>query len=56
MQTDWGRGNMSVQILFFAPLGFLTLCLVSCPHTHQQNGTAERKHCRVIEMGLALLA
>lgn len=30
--------------------------LVSCPHTHQQNDTAERKHRYIVETGLALLA
>jgi hypothetical protein len=29
---------------------------VSCPHTHQQNGSAERKHHHIVETGLALLA
>jgi hypothetical protein len=29
---------------------------VSCPHTHQQNGAAERKHRHIIEVGLYLLA
>ena len=29
---------------------------VSCPHTHQQNGSAERKHCHIVETGLTLLA
>jgi histone deacetylase 1/2 len=29
---------------------------VSCPHTHQQNGFAERKHHHIFEVGLALLA
>jgi hypothetical protein len=29
---------------------------VSCPHTHQQNGLAERKHRHIVETGLALLA
>lgn len=29
---------------------------VSCPHTHQQNGSAERKHRHIVETGLALLA
>jgi histone deacetylase 1/2 len=29
---------------------------VSCPHAHQQNGSAERKHRHIVEMGLALLA
>jgi hypothetical protein len=29
---------------------------VSCPHTHQQNGSAKRKHRHIVETGLALLA
>ena len=29
---------------------------VPCPHTHQQNGTAERKHRHIVETGLTLLA
>jgi histone deacetylase 1/2 len=29
---------------------------VSCPHAHQQNGSAERKHRHIVEVGLALLA
>jgi histone deacetylase 1/2 len=29
---------------------------VSCPHTSQQNGVAERKHRHLVETGLALLA
>jgi hypothetical protein len=29
---------------------------VSCPHTHQQNGSTERKHRHIVETGLALLA
>ena len=29
---------------------------MSCPHTHQQNGVAERKHRHIVETGLALLA
>ena len=28
---------------------------VSCPHTHQQNGVVERKHCHIGEIVLALL-
>ena len=28
----------------------------SCPHIHQQNGSAERKHRHIVEMGLTLLA
>jgi hypothetical protein len=30
--------------------------LVLCPHAHQQNGLAERKHKHIVEVGLALLA
>jgi hypothetical protein len=29
---------------------------VSCPLTHQQKGSAEQKHKRIVETGLALLA
>jgi histone deacetylase 1/2 len=29
---------------------------VSCPHAHQQNGSAERKHHHIVEVGLSLLA
>ena len=29
---------------------------VSCPHAHQQNGAAERKHRHIVEVGLTLLA
>jgi histone deacetylase 1/2 len=29
---------------------------VSCPHTHQQNGTADHKHHHLVETGLTLLA
>jgi hypothetical protein len=39
---------------FFRSLGITHR--VSCPHTHQQNGLAERKHRHIVETGLALLA
>lgn len=29
---------------------------ISSPHTHQQNGSAERKHRHIVEIGLTLLA
>lgn len=29
---------------------------LSCPHTHHQMGTAERKHRHIVETGLSLLA
>lgn len=27
----------------------------SCPHTSEQNGLAERRHCHIVETGLSLL-
>jgi hypothetical protein len=39
---------------FFLKLGIVHR--VSCPHTHQQNGSAERKNQHIVETGLALLA
>lgn len=29
---------------------------VSCPHTHQQNGSAEKKHRHIVEVALSLLS
>jgi histone deacetylase 1/2 len=29
---------------------------VSCPHAHQQNGAAERKHRHIVEVGLSMLS
>ena len=29
---------------------------ISCPHAHQQNGSAERKHRHIVEIGLTILA
>jgi hypothetical protein len=29
---------------------------VSCPHAHQQNGSGERKHRHIVDVGLVLLA
>jgi hypothetical protein len=53
MQTDWG-GEYQKLHSFFDRIGISHL--VSCPHAHQQNGAAERKHRHIIEVGLALLA
>ena len=39
---------------FFTKIGISHL--VSCPHAHQQNGAAERKHRHIVEVGLALLS
>jgi histone deacetylase 1/2 len=53
MQSDWG-GEYEKLNSFFRNVGIYHF--VSCPHTHQQNGAAERKHRHIVEMGLALLA
>jgi histone deacetylase 1/2 len=52
MQIDWG-GEYEELNAFFQKLGITHH--VSCPHAHQKNGSAERKHRHIIEVGLALL-
>lgn len=53
VQTDWG-GEYQKLNSFFNKVGITHL--VSCPHAHQQNGAAERKHRHIVEVGLALLS
>ena len=53
MQTDWG-GEYEKLNSFFNKIGISHH--VSCPHAHQQNGSAERKHRHIVEVGLSLLA
>jgi histone deacetylase 1/2 len=53
MQTDWG-GEYQRLNSFFSQIGIIHQ--VPCPHAHQQNGSAERKHRHIVEIGLALLA
>jgi histone deacetylase 1/2 len=53
IQTDWGREYERLNS-FFKNIGISYL--VSCPHAHQQNGAAERKHRHIVEVGLSLLA
>jgi histone deacetylase 1/2 len=53
MQTDWG-GEYEKLNIFFQKVGITHH--VSCPHAHQQNGSTERKHRHIVEVGLALLA
>jgi len=53
IQTDWG-GEYQKLNLFFQRVGISHH--VSCPHAHQQNGAAERKHRHIVEVGLSLLA
>jgi histone deacetylase 1/2 len=53
MQTDWG-GEYEKLNSFFTKIGISHH--VSCPYAHQQNGSAERKHRHIVEVGLSLLA
>jgi histone deacetylase 1/2 len=53
IQTDWG-GEYQTLSSFFSPVGMSHQ--ISCPHAHQQNGAAERKHRHIVEVGLTLLA
>lgn len=53
VQTNWG-GEYHRLNKFFTDIGVSHH--VSCRHTHQQNGTAERKHSHIVETGLTLLA
>lgn len=53
LQTDWGGEYRSFT-------DYLTCNGIihqhPCPHTHEQNGVAERKHRHIVENGLTLLA
>lgn len=53
MQTDWGGEYQNLHT-FFQTVGITHH--VSCPYTHQQNGSAKRKHCHIVEVDLSLLA
>jgi histone deacetylase 1/2 len=53
IQTDCG-GEYEKLNSFFRRVGISHL--VSCPHAHQQNGAAERKHRHIVEVCLSLLA
>ena len=53
LQSDWG-GEYEKLNSFFRDIGIEHH--VSCPHAHQQNGSAERKHRHIVEVGLSLLA
>jgi hypothetical protein len=53
VQSDWGGEYEKLNSLFKSA-GISHH--VSCPHTHQQNGSAEHKHRHIVEMGLALLS
>lgn len=53
VQSDWGG---EYRKLFTFPTHKGIVHQLSCPHTREQNGTVERKHRHIVEMGLTLLA
>lgn len=53
VQTDWG-GEYRPFTTLLQSFGIVHRHL--CPHSHEQNGLAERKHRTIIEHGLTLLA
>jgi hypothetical protein len=54
VQTDWGWGEYQKLNPFFTKFGISYH--VSCPHTHQQNGSVKHKHHHRVKIGLSLLA
>jgi hypothetical protein len=55
LQTDGGGEYTSLQFKNYLS-SHVILHRITCPHTSQQNGIAERKHRHIIETGLTLLA
>jgi histone deacetylase 1/2 len=53
IQTDWG-GEFRPFTNLLNTLGIQHR--LTCPHTSHQNGTVERKHRQIVEMGLTLLS
>jgi len=52
VQTNLG-GEYCKLNSFFKTIGIHHRLI--CPHTHEQNGTVERRHCHIVETGLTLL-
>ncbi|GAU26016.1 hypothetical protein TSUD_64040 [Trifolium subterraneum] len=53
VQSDWG-GEFRPFTALLNTLGIKHR--LTCPHTSHQNGTVERKHRQIVEMGLTLLS
>lgn len=53
IQNDWGG---EFRFLHFILANHGIIYRLSCPHTHQQNKTADHKHRRIVKKGLALMA
>jgi histone deacetylase 1/2 len=51
VQTDWGGEYCKLN--FLKKIGIHHRLI--CPHTHEQNGTVERRHRHIVETGLTLL-
>src|SRR4051812_24684331 len=53
------RSDGAKEFLSFSMQNLLkshgTIHQQSCPHTHQQNGTVERKHCHLLDVTRSLL-
>jgi histone deacetylase 1/2 len=49
VQSDWGGENRLLHKYF---LDHGIMHYISCPHTHQQNGSAECKHRHIVETGI----
>jgi histone deacetylase 1/2 len=52
VQTDWG-GEYRKLNKFFQTIGIHHWLI--CPHTHEQNGTVERRYRHIVKTGLTLL-
>ena len=52
VQTDWG-GEYHKLNKVFQTIGIHHRLI--CSHTHEQNGTVERRHRYIVETGLILL-
>jgi histone deacetylase 1/2 len=52
VQTDWG-GEYCKLNSFFQTIGIHHRLI--CPHTHEQNGSVERRRRHIVEIGLTLL-
>jgi histone deacetylase 1/2 len=53
IQSDWG-GEFRPFTSLLSSLGIVHR--LTCPHTSHQNGTVERKHRQIVEMGLTMLS
>lgn len=53
VQSDWGGDYRSLSSLLAKQR---IVHRITCPHTLEQNGVAERKHRHIVEVGLTLLA